>query len=223
MQATARMASVVSSTLTACRRLIRDVGQETGSITIVNMKSITLLLVTFGLLSCSATDIDLLRYPGLIPPPTPTVEIELSGHVRKSGKYTVQRKLTQQLADLIALAGGFDPLPEYANDGITTVAWIERGLPKKHSQLIILDYKNKVIMSERTLDSGKSRNERYRWTDFQFAKGDDLFVTTSRRSLDLLGYRVRGVGPTGWPGMEKLRLFGLSKEETKEYEAQHPE
>lgn len=45
-----------------------------------------------------------------------------------------------------------------------------------------------------------------------------LFVTTSRQSLDLSGWSVRWVEPKGWRGIERLRLFGMTKEETAQFE-----
>jgi hypothetical protein len=109
-------------------------------------------------------------------------------------------------------------MKEFAAEKTSTVAWIERTLPGRHAQLIILDYLNKQIFSQRWLGNGMCRNERYYWEDFEFIKGDYLFVTPSRKSLDLSGYAVRWVEPKGWHGIEKLRLFGMTKEETAQFE-----
>ena len=149
---------------------------------------------------------------------SPEVEISILGHVKKEGRYRVSRTLREPLSELIHKAGGFAPMSEYAKEKTSTVAWIERTLPGRNAQLIILDYLNKQIFSQRTLGNGMARNERYHWEDFEFIKGDALFFTTSRDSLDLAGYSVRWVEPKGWRGIEKLRLFGMTKEETTQFE-----
>jgi len=149
---------------------------------------------------------------------SPEVEISISGHVKNWGKYRVSRTLRVPLSELISKAGGFSPMAEYAKEKTSTVAWIERTLRGGQCQLIILDYLNKQIFSQRKLGNGMCRNERYHWEDFEFIKGDDLFVTTSRKSLDLTGYTVLWVEPKGWHGIERLRLFGMTKEETAQFE-----
>jgi hypothetical protein len=142
------------------------------------------------------------------------VEIEINGHVKNKGTYRVRRTLRGPLSELIRQAGGFDPMPEYSSLKSSSVAWIERS----RTQLIILDYLNQQILSQRRVEKGKWRLERCHWEDFEFQKGDVLFVTTSRDSLDLAFYPVRGVGPKGWPDLNKLRLFGMTKEETDQFE-----
>lgn len=149
---------------------------------------------------------------------SPEVKIEVAGHVKNDGQYRVARTPRTPLDEIIRQAGGFDPMAEYAKEKTSDVAWIERALRGRGYQLIILDYRNHQILSQRRVDDGKWRLERCEWQDFEFAAGDSLFVTTSRDSLDLAGYPVRGVGPKGWPGIEKLRLFGMTKEETDAFE-----
>jgi hypothetical protein len=181
---------------------------------------ITLLSVLL-LAGCSLPSRKLLVYPTLLPKQAPTVKLEIDGHVAKPGIHNLPSSLTLSLSELIKLAGGFQPSSEFRDGPESTVAWIERELPAGCYQLILLDYKNRQILSQRDLKDGKNRNERYRWRDFRFVDGDVLFVTTSRNSLDLAGYGTRWVSPTGWPGIEKLGLFGMTREETDSYEANH--
>ena len=42
-----------------------------------------------------------------------------------------------------------------------------------------------------------------------------MFVTTSRKSLDLAFIPIRYAEDAGWKGFEKLRYFGKTEEETK--------
>ncbi|MCB1277464.1 hypothetical protein [Prosthecobacter sp.] len=169
--------------------------------------------------SCSILPGRKVAYPQGGAGKSPEVEIHITGHVKNGGKYRVSRTLREPLSELINRAGGFSPMmPEFASEKTSTVAWIERTLPGRHAQLIILDYLNKQIFSQRMLGNGMCRNERYHWEDFEFIKGDDLFVTTSRNSLDLAGWAVRWVEPKGWHGIERLRLFGMTKEETESFE-----
>lgn len=120
-------AAVIAALVQGAR--VRTSSLEEVSITfLLIMKS--LLLAALLLSGCFSVDIDLMRYPGLTPPPSPTVQIEIHGHVKKEGVYTVQRRLTQPLKELITLAGGFDPMQEYAKDGL--VDDFDRRVRAKH-------------------------------------------------------------------------------------------
>ncbi len=149
---------------------------------------------------------------------SPEVEISITGHVENEGRYRVARTLREPLSNLIRKAGGFAPEPEFETEKTSTVAWIERTHRGDNWQLIILDYLNKQIFSERTIHNNLVRHERYDWEDFEFMEGDELFVTTSRKSLEIEGYSVRWVEPKGWHIIDKLRLFGMTPEETLQFE-----
>lgn len=176
------------------------------------------LVATLLLAGCTLLPPHKVAYPQGGAGKSAEVTIEVSGHVKNDGKYRVARTLRTPLSDIICQAGGFDPMPEFAREKTSDAAWIERRLGSGRMQLIILDYRNHQILSQRMVEGGKWRNERYEWQDFEFESGDSLFVTTSRDSLDLAFYPVRGMGPKGWPGIEKLRLFGMTKEETDAFE-----
>ena len=143
------------------------------------------------------------------------ITIRLAGHVKKSGKYAVEKRLKESLDDLIQLAGGFDPMEPFKHETTSSVAWIERSSPEAVDQHIIIDYKNKQILSQRRVEGRKWRNERYDWETFEYQPGDVLFVTTSRKSLDLAFIPIKYVQDDGWTGFEKLRYFGKTAEETK--------
>ena len=179
---------------------------------------LTTLVSVLFVTSCSLLPGRKVEYPKGGAGKSPEVEINISGHVKNGGRYRVSRTLREPLSELILRAGGSDPMSEFAHEKTSTVAWMERRLPGGHYQLIILDYLNKQIFSQRYVGNGKRRNERYYWEDFEFIKGDSLFVTTSRKSLDLSGWTVRWVEPKGWHGIERLRLFGMTKEETAQFD-----
>jgi hypothetical protein len=145
-------------------------------------------------------------------PAKDTVTISLSGHVKKEGNYPVPKRLPADTSPLIKLAGGFAPMSGYDPTTLTDVIWIERELPKEGKQFIIIDFKNRQILSQR----GFGRLlERYDFDTFEFQPDDGAFVTTGRDSLDIAFGRVRGVSPNGWKGLEDLPLVDLSREVPK--------
>lgn len=148
-------------------------------------------------------------------PPGEGVTVEVVGHVKKEGKYEVHRRpASQPLDEVIALAGGFDPLDEFKNETTTDVVWLERG-----EQHIIIDYKNRQILSQRPDADEKWKFERYDWETFEFQPGDFVFVTTSRKSLDLAFIPVRYVEDNGWKNFQSLRYYGKNLMETQEIDA----
>ena len=146
---------------------------------------------------------------------SPQVTINIAGHVEKGGDYLVDRRIKQDLDDLIQMAGGFNPSLDFKAETSSSVAWIERNSKRTGVQLIIIDYQNKMILSQRRVEAEKWRLERYDWNKFEYLPGDVLFVTTSRKSLDLASYPIRYVEDTGWTGFEKLRYYGKTPEETQ--------
>ncbi|MCS7063209.1 MAG: hypothetical protein NZM04_04050 [Methylacidiphilales bacterium] len=146
---------------------------------------------------------------------TAKITIRLDGHVKKAGNYLVDKRVKQNLDELIQMAGGFDPLEEFKDEKTSSVAWIERHSQDTMEQLIIIDYQNKQILSQRRIDDKKWRLERYDWDTFEYLPDDVLFITTSRKSLDLANVPIRYVEDDGWTGFEKLRYFGKTEEETR--------
>jgi hypothetical protein len=142
------------------------------------------------------------------------VTILLTGHVRREGKYAIDKRIKQNLSDLIELAGGFDPLDEFKNETTSTVAWIERNSLDAVDQHIIIDYKNRQILSQRRIADERWRIEKYDWDTFEYLEGDALCVTTSRQSLDLAFIPIKYVEENGWRGFETLNYFGKTNEES---------
>jgi hypothetical protein len=169
------------------------------------MKSALAILFAATVLLCASTAADK-------EPAKDSVTISLSGHVKKDGNYSVPKRLPADTSPLIKLAGGFDPMPGYDPTKLTDVIWIERELPKEGVQFIIIDFKNRQILSQR----GFGRLlERYDFDTFEFQPDDGAFVTTGRDSLDIAFWRVRGVGPEGWKGLQDLPLVDLTREVPK--------
>ncbi len=153
---------------------------------------------------------------GIVAAADPTkITIRLDGHVKKPADYLVEKRVKQNLDELIQMAGGFAPLEEFKNEKTTTAAWIERDSPEAKDQHIIIDYQNKQILSQRRVEGKKWRLERYDWDTFEYQPGDVLFVTTSRKSLDLAFIPIRYTEDHGWTNFEKLRYFGKTFEETQ--------
>jgi hypothetical protein len=152
----------------------------------------------------------------------PKITIRLDGHVKKAGDYLADRKVKQNLDDLIQMAGGFDPLREFKDEKTSSVVWIQRDSKDAVNQHIIIDYQNKQILSQRRVEDKKWRLERYDWDTFEYLPGDVLFVTTSRKSLDLAFIPIKYVEDAGWKGFEKLRYFGKTPEETQAIDEAKP-
>lgn len=141
------------------------------------------------------------------------VTVHLSGHVKHHGEYAIEKRVETNLDDLIVMAGGFNPLTGFEHETTSSVAWIERDSPDAIDQHIIIDYKNRQILSQRVIGN-KWRLERYDWDTFEYLPGDDLFIATSRKSLDLAGVPIKYVEPDGWTAFETLNYVHTSDEET---------
>jgi hypothetical protein len=146
------------------------------------------------------------------------VKITLTGHVKRkkdegiTKEIRIPSKIHADISKIVDSHGGFDPSEQFANEGPPTVAWIER--TGDDDQHIIIDYKNKQILSQRKVDE-KWKLERYDWETFEYKEGDFLFICTSRKSLDLAFIPVRYVQDQGWKGFEKLNYYGKTKEESE--------
>jgi len=157
-------------------------------------------------------------FDGLAEPEAPdTVTIRITGHVKLGENddlvkpLTVKKRIEANLAAIVEQAGGFAPFAEFAGEGPPTVAWIEREGDDQH---ILIDYRNRQILSQRKGDDDRWKIERYVWDTFEYQTGDFLFVCTSRKSLDLAFVPIRRVQDDGWEGFAKLNYVGKTEEET---------